>query len=181
MRRLDTQLDGPILLEPDVHGDERGFFVETFRRELLAEHGIEVEFVQHNHSRSGRGVLRGMHFQPGLAKHVRCARGAIYDVVVDVRRSSPTFGRWEGVTLDDESHHQLYVPAGFAHGFCVLSETADVVYLQDDYYDADRQLGITYLDPEVGIEWPSAIELLANERDRTAPRLSELAPDLLPA
>jgi dTDP-4-dehydrorhamnose 3,5-epimerase len=105
MRRLETQLDGPVLLEPTAHGDERGFFVETYRRELLAEHGIvNTDFVQHNHSRSTRGVLRGMHFQPGLAKHVRCARGAIFDVVVDVRRSSPTFGRWEGVTLDDQAH-----------------------------------------------------------------------------
>ena len=180
MRRLPTQLDGPILLEPEVHGDERGFFVETFRQELLAEHGITAPFVQHNHSRSPRGVVRGMHFQPGLAKHVRCARGAIFDVVVDVRRSSPTFGRWEGVMLDDSSHHQLYVPAGFAHGFCVLSDVADVVYLQDDYYDPDRQLGITYVDPEVAIEWPSAIELMGNARDRDAPRLSELRPDDLP-
>jgi dTDP-4-dehydrorhamnose 3,5-epimerase len=180
MRRLPTQLDGPILLEPEVHGDERGFFVETFRLQALAEHGITAPFVQHNHSRSPRGVVRGMHFQPGLAKHVRCARGAIYDVVVDVRRSSPTFGRWEGVTLDDDAHHQLYVPAGFAHGFCVLSDVADVVYLQDDYYDQDRQLGITFLDPEVGIEWPSAIELMGNDRDRAAPRLSELSPDDLP-
>ncbi len=181
MRRLETQLDGPVLLEPDVHGDERGFFVETFRRETLAEHGLDVDFVQHNHSRSPRGVLRGMHFQPGLAKHVRCARGAILDAVVDVRRSSPTFGRWEAVTLDDVDHRQLYVPAGFAHGFCVLSEVADVVYLQDDYYDADRQLGITYLDPEVGIEWPADLELKANDRDRDAPRLSQLAPEDLPA
>src|SRR5436309_2049229 len=130
MTRLETQLEGPLLLEPAVHGDERGFFVETYRREWLAEHGVSTHFVQHNHSRSSRGVVRGMHFQPGLAKLVRCARGAIYDVVVDVRRASPTFGRWEGVTLDDESHRQLFVPAGFAHGFCVVSDVADVVYLQ---------------------------------------------------
>jgi dTDP-4-dehydrorhamnose 3,5-epimerase len=180
MTRLETKLEGPVLLEPAVHGDERGFFVETYRRELLVEHGIDADFVQHNHSRSGRGVLRGMHFQPGLAKLVRCARGEIYDVVVDVRRSSPSFGQWEGVTLDDQTHRQLYVPAGFAHGFCVISEVADVVYLQDDYFDPDRQLGITYLDPEVGIEWPEGIELLANERDRDAPRLSQMPPGDLP-
>src|SRR3954449_1118858 len=180
MRRLPIQLDGPILLEPEVHGDERGFFVETFRQDALAEHGITAPFVQHNHSRSSRGVVRGMHFQPGLAKLVRCARGTIYDVVVDVRRSSPTFGRWEGVTLDDESHRQLFVPAGFAHGLRVRWDGAGVVYLQDDYYDADRQLGITYLDPEVGIEWPEGLELFGNDRDRDAPRLSELPPDDLP-
>jgi dTDP-4-dehydrorhamnose 3,5-epimerase len=181
MRRLDTRLEGLVLIEPAVYGDERGFFAETYRRESFAELGIEADFVQHNHSRSGRGVLRGMHFQPGLAKHVRCARGEILDVAVDVRRSSPTFGEWEGFRLDDAAHRQLFVPAGFAHGFCVLSEVADVVYLQDDYYDAERQLGITYLDPEVGIEWPAGVEIVANARDRDAPRLSELAAELLPA
>jgi dTDP-4-dehydrorhamnose 3,5-epimerase len=180
MRRLDTELADLVLLEPAVHGDERGFFAETYRREWLAEHGVRGEFVQHNHSRSGRGVLRGMHFQPGLAKLVRCARGAILDVAVDVRRSSPTFGRWEAAQLDDVTHRQLYVPAGFAHGFCVLSDLADVVYLQDDYYDAERQLGINYADPEVGIEWPAGVELLANDRDRAAPRLSEVPPGDLP-
>src|SRR3954468_15482350 len=180
MRRLPTQLDGPILLEPEVHGDERGFFVETFRQEVLAEHGIGAPFVQHNHSRSPRGVLRGMHFQPGLAKHVRCARGAIFDVVVDVRRSSPAFGQWEGVTLDDDSHRQLYVPAGFAHGFCVLSEIADVVYLQDDYYDPQRDRGISYADPEIGIVWPDGLELQTSERDRNQPRLREVPADELP-
>lgn len=181
MRRLETRLGGLVLLEPVVHGDERGFFVETYRRETFHEHGITAEFIQHNHSRSGRGVLRGMHFQPGLAKHVRCPRGAILDVVVDVRRGSPTFGEWESFRLDDVGGRQLFVPAGLAHGFCVLSEVADVVYLQDDYYDPDRQLGISYLDPDVGIEWPSDIELLANDRDRDAPRLRDLPDSDLPA
>ncbi len=121
-----------------------------------------------------------MHFQPGLAKHVRCARGAILDVVVDVRRSSPTFGEWESAVLDDATHRQLYLPAGFAHGFCVLSEVADVVYLQDDYYDAERQYGINYSDPDVGIEWPEDLELLPNDRDRAAPLLRDVPESVLP-
>lgn len=180
MRRLETRLDGPVLLEPVVHGDERGFFVETYRRETFVANGIDVDFVQHNHSRSSRGVLRGMHFQPGLAKHVRCPRGAILDVVVDVRRGSPTFGRWEGFALDDVRGHQLFVPAGFAHGFCVLSEVADVVYLQSDYYDPGSQLGISYRDPDVAIEWPAEIEFQVSDRDRDAPPLRDVPEAELP-
>ena len=142
MRRLETHLDGPILLEPTVHGDERGFFVETARANVLAELGVTDTFVQDNHSRSAHGVLRGMHFQPGMAKLVRCARGRILDVVVDIRPDSPSFGRWEGFELNDENHHQLYCPDGFAHGFCVLSDVADVVYKFSDYYDAARRVGL---------------------------------------
>jgi dTDP-4-dehydrorhamnose 3,5-epimerase len=180
MKRLDTRLDGPILLEPTVHGDARGFFVETFQAERFAEAGITTTFVQHNHSRSGQGVLRGMHYQLGLSKHVRCARGRILDVVVDIRRSSPAFGQWEAFTLDDELHHQLHVPAGFAHGFVVLSEIADVVYLQDDYYDPSRDRGIAFDDPDIDITWPSGIELLTSERDRGQPRLRDVDPADLP-
>jgi dTDP-4-dehydrorhamnose 3,5-epimerase len=180
MQRLDTRLPGLILLQPTVHGDDRGFFVETFRESTFAEVGIETTFVQHNHSRSSKGVLRGMHYQLGLAKHVRCARGRILDVVVDIRRSSPWFGQWEAFTLDDENHQQLFVPAGFAHGFVVLSDVADVVYLQDDYYDPEKDRGIAYDDPDVGITWPSGLELTTSERDRRQPRLAEVDPDLLP-
>src|SRR3954451_4913181 len=128
MRRLPTQLPELVLLAPVVHGDERGFFLETYRRSVLAELGLGDDFVQDNHSRSRRGVVRGMHFQPGMGKLVRCTRGAIFDVAVDTRPHSPNFGRWEGFRLDDDEHLQLYIPDGFAHGFCVLSETADVVY-----------------------------------------------------
>ena len=173
MRRLETNLDGPILLEPTVHGDERGFFVETARANVLAELGITDTFVQHNHSRSAHGVLRGMHFQPGMAKLVRCARGRILDVLVDIRPDSPSFGRWEGFELSDENHHQLYCPDGFAHGFCVLSDVADVVYLCSDYYDAARESGFSYDDPDVGIRWPE-LELTVSERDRQAPALAEI-------
>jgi dTDP-4-dehydrorhamnose 3,5-epimerase len=178
MRTLDTELDGPTVLAPAVHGDERGFFVETFRASTLADLGVEVAFVQDNHSRSRQGVVRGMHFQPGQAKLVRCARGAILDVLVDIRRGSPQFGQWEAYQLDDVSHHQLFVPDGFAHGFCVLSELADVTYKVTTYYDPATESGFSYEDPEVGIEWPDAESLVGSERDRGAPPLSALAPNL---
>jgi dTDP-4-dehydrorhamnose 3,5-epimerase len=174
MRRLETCLEGPVLIEPTVHGDSRGFFLETYRRRELAELGVHDEFVQDNHSRSRRGVLRGMHAQPGQAKLVRCARGAILDVVVDIRAESPSFGSWEAARLDDETHHQLYVPDGFAHGFCVLSEVADVIYKVSAYYDPAAEFGFRFDDPEVGIEWPDDLELQTSERDRQAPLLREL-------
>ncbi len=179
MQRLSTNLEGPALLVPVVHGDERGFFVESFRRSVLEELGVTDEFVQDNHSRSGRGVVRGMHFQPGQSKLVRCARGAIFDVVVDIRPGSPQFGRWEGFRLDDVQHHQLYCPDGFAHGFCVLSEIADVTYRISSYYDPGREGGFAFDDPEVAIAWPDPERLLASERDRTAPPLSALTADLV--
>ena len=168
-----------MLIEPVVHGDTRGFFQETYREDAFAELGISVDFVQENHSRSGRGVLRGMHFQigEGQAKLVRCARGAIYDVVVDLRPGSPTFGEWEAHQLDDERGLQLYVPVGFAHGFCVTSEVADVTYKCSSYYDPALERGIAFDDPDVGIEWPD-LDLTVSERDRTAPRLAEIAGEL---
>jgi dTDP-4-dehydrorhamnose 3,5-epimerase len=175
MQRLETKLDGPILLEPVVHGDHRGFFSETYRRNVLADLGVEDEFVQDNHSRSRRGVLRGMHFQPGQAKLVRCARGAIVDVIVGIRPGTPSFGSWEAFPLDDEAHHQLYVPDGFAHGFCVTSEVADVIYKVSSYYDPAAESGFRFDDPEVGIEWPAEIEFEVSARDRGAPLLSELS------
>jgi dTDP-4-dehydrorhamnose 3,5-epimerase len=179
MQKLPTTLEGPLLLEPAVHGDERGFFLETFREHRLAELGVAGPWVQDNHSRSARGVLRGMHFQvgPGQAKLVRCARGAIVDALVDVRPGSATFGDWEAHELDDERHLQLFVPVGFAHGFCVVSESADVVYKCSTYYDPRLERSIAYDDPEVGIEWP-ALELTVSERDRAAPRLAEIAEEL---
>src|SRR6201982_1044493 len=130
MRRLETRLDGLVLVEPAVHGDERGFFVETFRADAARELGIPTEFVQDNHSRSRRGTLRGIHFQthPGQGKLVRAARGTVWDVVVDLRRASPTFGQWEAVELDDVSGRMLWIPVGFGHSFVVLSEVADFVY-----------------------------------------------------
>ena len=179
MERLPTELEGPVLLAPTLHGDERGFFMETFRADALAAHGVPTEFVQDNHSRSRRGTVRGIHFQthPGQGKLVRVARGSVLDVVVDLRRGSPTFGRWEGFELDDERGHQLYVPVGFGHGFCVTSEVADFVYKCTAYYDPATESGFRFDDPDVGIEWPD-VELLYSERDRAAPRLAEIADGL---
>src|SRR5215213_3522525 len=174
MRRVDTRLDGPVLIEPVVHGDARGFFKETYRKAAFADLGVHDEFIQDNHSRSRLGVLRGMHFQPGQAKLVRCARGSILDVVVDIRPGSASFGESEPFALDDEKHRELYVPDGFAHGFCVTSELADVVYKVSTYYDPEAESGFRFDDPEVGIEWPEGIDLNVSDRDRSAPLLSEL-------
>jgi dTDP-4-dehydrorhamnose 3,5-epimerase len=178
-RRLETKLDGVVLIEPEVHGDSRGFLVETFRRDAWSELGVDVEFVQHNQSRSVRDTLRGLHFQtePGQAKLIRCPRGAIFDVAVDLRRGSPTFGRWEGQVLDDEAHGQMFVPAGFGHGFAVLSEVADVSYLLSSTYDPATEAGIAWDDPDVGVEWPVS-EPLLSERDRSAPALAEIVETL---
>jgi dTDP-4-dehydrorhamnose 3,5-epimerase len=180
MRRLETRLDGLVLLEPTVHGDARGFFVETFRADVAEAHGIPLDYVQDNHARSRRGTLRGIHFQthPGQAKLVRVARGSVWDVVVDLRRGSPTFGEWEGITLDDETGRVLYIPVGFGHGFLVMSEVADFVYKCTAYYDPATEAGIRFDDPAVGIEWPSDVELLYSERDRTAPTLAAVADSL---
>lgn len=174
MRALTTQLNGPILIAPAVHGDARGFLVETYRHSAVAELGVEHAFVQDNQSRSRAGTARGMHFQPGQAKLVRCARGSILDVVVDIRRGSPQFGQWEGVVLDDVDHRQLYVPDGFAHGFCVLSDLADVTYKVSTYYDPASESGFAFDDPAVGIEWPTEGELVVSARDREAPPLAEI-------
>jgi len=178
-----VSLPGLVLIEPAVHGDERGFFSETYRAEWHERWGIPPadRFVQDNHSRSTRGVLRGMRFQigAGVAKLVRCARGRILDVAVDLRAGSPTYAQWEAVELDDQGLRELYVPVGFAHGFCVLSDVADVLYKQTAYYDPAVERGIAYDDPEIGIEWPLPGEqLIVSERDAAAPRLAEIADEL---
>jgi len=183
MRAIAVRLAGLVVIEPVIHGDERGFFTETYRRDWHAEAGIPQaeQFVQDNHSRSARGVVRGMHFQigDGVAKLVRCARGRILDVAVDLRRGSPTYGQWEAVELDEQSMRELYVPVGFAHGFCALSDVADVLYKQTAYYDPDVERGLAWNDPDVGIQWPlPAAELTVSERDAAAPRLSEIAAEL---
>jgi dTDP-4-dehydrorhamnose 3,5-epimerase len=175
VRRLPTEIDEVVLLEPDVHGDERGFLVETFRESALPDLGIGVRFVQDNHSRSQGGVLRGIHMQQGQAKLVRCPRGRIWDVAVDLRPDSPTYKRWEGHELDGEAHRQLFVPAGFGHGFCVLSDEADVLYRLSSYYDPELESGVAWDDPDLGVEWPITDPTLS-ERDRTAPKLAELDP-----
>lgn len=179
VRRLETGLEGLVLLEPEVHGDQRGFLVETWRHEDWRAAGIEVEFVQHNHSRSSRDTLRGIHFQvsPGQAKLVRCVRGEIFDVAVDLRSGSPTFGKWEGHLLDDVRHRQLYLPVGFGHGFCVVSPEADVSYQLSTPYDPGQEGGIRWDDPDVGIDWPVSTPILS-ERDRSAPSLGSISESL---
>jgi dTDP-4-dehydrorhamnose 3,5-epimerase len=179
VERIETEIPDLVLLEATAHGDERGFLVETFRDDLWRDHGIDVEFVQENQSRSGGGILRGLHFQlrPGQAKLVRCARGTIWDVAVDLRRDSPTYRRWEGVPLSDENHRQLFIPAGFAHGFCVMSEQADVAYKLSSYYDSETEAGIRWDDPDVGVEWPIQHPQLS-DRDKLAPTLAEIADEL---
>ena len=181
MQLLPTRLDGPLLIEPKAFGDERGFFAETYRRNAFAELGVAEEMVQDNHSRSARNVVRGMHFQigAGAAKLVRCGRGAILDVVVDLRRGSPTYGEWEAVELTEDNLRVLYVPIGFAHGFCVRSEVADVLYKQSAYYSGAVERGISFRDPDVGIAWPvPEEELIPSARDLEAPMLRDIEGEL---
>lgn len=180
MRASTTRFDGVLLIEPAVHGDHRGFFHESYRENVWADAGVPTTWVQDNHSRSRKGIVRGMHFSlgAGQAKLVRCGRGKILDVVVDLRKASPTYGQWEGFELDDDTLKQLYIPVGFGHGFCVLSDVADVIYKCSSYYDPAVEKGFRFDDPDVGIAWPSDIELDVSERDRTAPLLREIADDL---
>jgi dTDP-4-dehydrorhamnose 3,5-epimerase len=180
---VPSRLDGPLLLQPKAFPDDRGFFCETYRANDLADLGITEAFVQDNHSRSSRGVVRGMHFQigDGCSKLVRAGRGTIVDILVDLRRSSPTYGEWEAFELSDETMRMLYVPVGFGHGFCVMSDVADVLYKQSAYYSADVERGISFLDPAVGIEWPVPDgERVFSERDANAPTLEKFAAGELP-
>ena len=175
MNVTPLRLSGLLLLEPKVFRDPRGFFFEPYNRERYRAAGIPDEFVQDNHSSSVRGTLRGMHFQtsPGQAKLVRVGRGKIYDVAVDIRPSSPTFGQWDGVELDSDSHRQIFVPVGFAHGFCVLSEQAEVLYKVTNVYDPKTESGFLWNDPEVGIRWPVK-EPVVSERDLQAQTFATL-------
>ncbi|MGQ0552790.1 MAG: dTDP-4-dehydrorhamnose 3,5-epimerase [Planctomycetota bacterium] len=176
-----TQLAGVIVVEPKVFRDERGFFFESWRADRWKEGGVTGDFVQDNHSRSVRGTLRGLHAQwrRPQGKLVRVLQGEIFDVAVDVRKSSPTFGRWVGEHLSSENCRQLWVPAGFIHGFCVLSETAEVEYKCTDYYDPGGEIGVLWNDPDIGIEWPVR-EPILSAKDAAAPRLKDVR-DKLPA
>jgi dTDP-4-dehydrorhamnose 3,5-epimerase len=162
------------VIEPRVFRDERGFFLETFRESDWKAAGVDTALVQDNHSRSVRHTIRALHFQvpPGQSKLVRCARGAVFDVVVDLRKSSPTFGKHFAIELSDENHLQLWIPPGLAHGFCVLSEVADFVYRCGSYYDPEKERGIAWDSPELGIPWPTRTPILS-ERDRNHPTFSE--------
>jgi dTDP-4-dehydrorhamnose 3,5-epimerase len=171
--RLD--LEGIVLVKPDVYGDARGFFLETYHAEKYRNGGIPDPFVQDNHSYSVHGTLRGLHAQlrHPQGKLVRAIVGEIFDVAVDARPGSPTFGKWVSAVLSSENHYQLYVPPGFVHGFVVLSETAHVQYKCTDFYNKDDEIGVLWNDPDLGIEWPVADPLL-NDRDRSFPRLAEI-------
>ncbi len=176
----ELSLPGLLLFKPRVHGDARGFFLETWRERDYRH--LTGRLVQDNQSRSGYGVLRGLHYQLAnpQGKLVRVARGRVYDVAVDIRRGSPTFGRWAGVTLDDEQHHQLWVPPGFAHGFCVLSESADFCYRCSDYYAPGDEYGIAWDDPGLDIDWGVPSPTVSG-RDRDWPALADADPASLPS
>ena len=176
MRFLPTELPGVLLIEPRVFGDQRGFFLETYHAEKYRAGGITHTFVQDNHSRSVGPILRGLHAQEKQpqGKLVRCVEGEIFDVAVDIRRGSPTFRRWVSARLSAENRHQLWVPPGFAHGFCVTSSPAQVEYKCTALYDAEDELAIRWDDPEIGIDWPVAAPVLS-AKDAIAPTLSEIA------
>lgn len=176
MRAIPTAISDVLIIEPKVFGDARGFFFESFnRREFGRATGLDIEFVQDNHSRSERGVLRGLHYQirQPQGKLVRVVRGAVFDVAVDVRRSSPTFGRWVGVELTEDNHRQLWVPPGFAHGFVVTSETADFLYKTTDYYAPEHERCIAWNDPSIGVSWPVDGEPKLSPKDMQGMPLSQ--------
>ena len=177
MNVIKTNVDGVVIIEPKVFGDERGFFLETFQAERYKElAGIDLPFVQDNHSRSGKNVLRGLHFQKTnpQGKLVRVVRGEVFDVAVDIRKDSPTYGLWAGVILSEENKRQFWVPPGYGHGFCVLTDVADFQYKCTDYYDPSDEGGLIWNDPDVAIEWPIDQPLLS-DKDAKLPSLKELA------
>ena len=180
MRVIPTALPGVLILEPKVFGDERGFFLESFNQRAFDEAvGAHVEFVQDNHSRSQRGVLRGLHYQlppHAQGKLVRVISGRVFDVAVDLRRRSATFGRWTGTELTATEHRQLWIPAGFAHGFLVLSESADFLYKTTDYYAPAAEASVRWDDPQLAIEWPDpGVQIQLSARDRSAPLFAQAA------
>ncbi|RMF46554.1 MAG: dTDP-4-dehydrorhamnose 3,5-epimerase [Deltaproteobacteria bacterium] len=177
MKVLTTNLPGVLILEPKVFGDSRGFFLESFNQKSWQElTGLDVSFVQDNHSRSGKNVLRGLHYQlppHAQGKLVRCVVGRIYDVAVDIRRDSATFGKWVGVYLSEENYRQLWIPPGFAHGFCVVSDRADVLYKTTDFYAPECERSIRWDDADLGIDWPLDGEVILSSKDGDAPLLNE--------
>ena len=182
MKIITTNLPGVFVIEPKVYGDKRGFFLETFRQDVLLDAGIETQFVQDNHSRSSKGVLRGLHYQmtQTQGKLVRVATGAVFDVAVDVRCGSPTFGQWYGTQLDEDNMRMMYVAPGYAHGFVVLSEFSDFLYKCTDYYHPESEQGIAWDDPDIGIEWPT-LDVKLSEKDQKNVRLKDQSAENLPA
>lgn len=175
LRVTETPIPGVLVIEPDVWSDERGFFMETYHAARFRELGIDAAFVQDNHSRSRRGVVRGLHYQEPNAqgKLVRCSRGALFDVAVDIRAGSPHFGKWYGCELSDANRWMLWIPPGFAHGFCALTDDADLVYKCTELYDRENDRCIVWNDPDIGIEWPAAEPPLLSAKDAAAPRLRD--------
>jgi dTDP-4-dehydrorhamnose 3,5-epimerase len=176
-----TPLPGVLVVTPKVHRDQRGFFLETFHKDKYRLSGIDLTFIQDNHSHSHKGVLRGMHYQLNhpQAKLITIVRGEIFDVAVDIRRRSPTFGKWTGVYLTEDNKQQLFIPEGFAHGFLVLSESADVIYKCSELYVPEDEHGLIWSDPQIGIQWPRS-EPKVSEKDSSFHRLSEIPESLLP-
>lgn len=172
---IKAEIDGMFIVEPTVFGDDRGYFLETYHYDEFKKAGIDAVFVQDNQSKSKRGVLRGLHFQTKRpqGKLVRVIKGEVFDVGVDLRKNSPTFGKWVGAVLSDENKRQLYIPAGFAHGFLVLSDEAEFVYKCTDFYDPENEGGIIYNDPDININWPISgdMEILLSQKDRALPSL----------
>ncbi|MGQ5289177.1 dTDP-4-dehydrorhamnose 3,5-epimerase [Pectobacterium actinidiae] len=177
MKIIDTKITDLKIIEPAVFGDERGFFFESFNKKKFEDAiGYSVDFVQDNHSKSSQGVLRGLHYQ--LAPHaqgklVRCVEGEVFDVAVDIRKSSPTFGQWVGVYLSAENKRQFWIPAGFAHGFVTLSKTAEFLYKTTNYYAPQSDRGILWNDETIGIEWPMSVDPILSEKDKNAKKFSE--------
>ncbi|MBN1349879.1 dTDP-4-dehydrorhamnose 3,5-epimerase [candidate division KSB1 bacterium] len=180
MKITETPLAGLLIIEPRVFSDHRGFFFESYNLKQFAENGILANFVQDNHSRSAKSTVRGLHYQvnPGQDKLVRVIAGEIFDVAVDIRRNSPTFGQWYGCMLTSENKKQLYVPIGFAHGFCVTSENAEVIYKCTDFYSPKDERGIAWNDSAIGIKWPVKTPILS-AKDKQHPRLAVVPPDSL--
>lgn len=178
MQITPTTIPDVLLIEPALHRDERGFFLESFRASALAEAGVTHPFVQDNHAQSVKNTLRGLHYQtyPGQAKLLRCTRGAIWDVAIDIRPGSATFGQWVGLELDAERYQMLYIPVGFAHGYMALSDVVEVQYKCSNYYDGKTEAGIAYDDPDIAIPWPPGTPIVS-ERDRNNPRLHDVFPD----
>ena len=182
MNIVNLSIPAVKLIKPRAFPDDRGFFLQSYHERLYREAGLDVSFVQDNHSRSTRGVLRGLHYQLEHAqdKLVSVVRGAVFDVAVDIRHGSPTFGKWVGEILSDENHYQMFVPKGFAHGFVVLSEEVDLTYKCSDFYAPGDEYGLFWSDPEIGIEWPSK-EVHLSETDQHLPLLADIHPKYLPA
>ena len=178
---LDTDIPEVKLIKPLSHGDSRGFFLETFQQERYKEMGINYNFIQDNHSRSKKNTLRGLHYQSKnmQGKLVRVSRGSVYDVAVDIRKGSPTYGKWVAYILSDENHHQLFIPPGFAHGFCVLSDYADFEYKCPDLYNLDFEVGLLWSDTDLNIDWPISNPFVS-EKDKANPLLKNLDDKLLP-